>query len=521
MKYIKYYDSLVQYLNDAEIPEDKSVIGLGSDLKTGEVALFDDQRKKPLTFNIISAGTIVWKAYNTAYTTTIEYSTDNGENWTGITSTTGGTNISVSAGDKVQFRGDNATYSSGSSRYNMFSGSTAKFSVEGNIMSLIDSTGFSTTTTLASSYTFYYLFSNCTGLTSAENLVLPATTLDNNCYRGMFYNCTSLTTAPALPATTLANGCYGSMFSYCTTLTTAPELPATTLAEYCYNEMFAYCLSLTTGPSSIGTSTRSMASSACTNMFAGCISLTTAPELPATTLAQYCYSYMFEGCTSLTTAPDLPAAILARGCYDSMFEGCTNLNYIKCLAIDKSASNCTKDWVDGVASTGTFVKSAFISSWTTGNNGIPANWTVEGGERNIMLWVDDFITEDMTKEERAEDCGYGSWDDYIEDYLDGIQQSNLWAFGANPYVYTWEQLELSGNTYYLWEYIKMQGNDYYGYLLTTTIDYNTLYSHSLAADCDNEWCPYVAMLDQDKNVQYTPADNRNDWLVDVLPPENS
>ena len=34
-------------------------------------------------------------------------------------------------------------------------------------------------------------------------------------------------------------------------------------------------------------------------MFLGCTSLTQAPALPATKLADYCYSYMFQGCTSL------------------------------------------------------------------------------------------------------------------------------------------------------------------------------------------------------------------------------
>ena len=86
----------------------------------------------------------------------------------------------------------------------------------------------------------------------------------------MFYDCTSLTTAPALPATTLANSCYDSMFSDCTSLTTAPELPATTLRNNCYMRMFY-----------------------------GCTSLTTAPELPATTVADYCYYYMFSDCTGL------------------------------------------------------------------------------------------------------------------------------------------------------------------------------------------------------------------------------
>ena len=61
------------------------------------------------------------------------------------------------------------------------------------------------------------MFSGCTSLTSAPEL--PATTLANGCYGGMFYNCSSLTTAPAaLPATTLAIGCYAGMFQGCTSL---------------------------------------------------------------------------------------------------------------------------------------------------------------------------------------------------------------------------------------------------------------------------------------------------------------
>ena len=201
----------------------------------------------PLTFKIISGGTIVWKASNTANTKTISYSTDNGDNWTNITSNTGSSTpyITVSDGDTVMFKGDNASYGNTTSSYNTFSGSTAKFEVEGNIMSLIDSTGFATATTLQSAYTFYYLFANCTGLTSAENLVLPATTSANYCYANMFQGCTSLTSAPSiLPATTLTRNCYESMFRGCTSLTTAPVLPATTSANYCYRSMFQGCTSL-------------------------------------------------------------------------------------------------------------------------------------------------------------------------------------------------------------------------------------------------------------------------------------
>ena len=62
------------------------------------------------------------------------------------------------------------------------------------------------------------MFYNNKGLTSAENLSLPATTLTSACYSDMFSGCTSLTTAPELPATTLADSCYSNMFNGCTKL---------------------------------------------------------------------------------------------------------------------------------------------------------------------------------------------------------------------------------------------------------------------------------------------------------------
>ena len=99
--------------------------------------------------------------------------------------------------------------------------------------------------------------------------------------------------------------------------------------------------------------------------------------LPATTLQNYCYLRMFYGCTALITAPELPATTLASNCYNSMFYNCSSLNYIKCLATDISASGCTSGWVSGVASSGTFVKAATMTGWSTGNSGIPNNWTVQ------------------------------------------------------------------------------------------------------------------------------------------------
>ena len=102
----------------------------------------------------------------------------------------------------------------------------------------------------------------------------------------------------------------------------------------------------------------------------------TAPLLPSTTLTERCYHSMFFGCTSLTVAPELLANTLVSYCYYSMFTRCTSLNYIKCLAISKSADRCTNGWLSDVASKGTFVKATGIEDWPTGASGIPTGWTV-------------------------------------------------------------------------------------------------------------------------------------------------
>ena len=370
--------------------------------------------------------TIYLKASNTSVTKTISASTDNGKTWQEYTSTntgSGTTLATLNGGDKLLIKGQNETY--GTTYYNQFR-STGQFEAKGNIMSLISGDSFTNADELTTSYTFNRLFYGCSGLTSAENLVLPATTLADYCYRYMFVNCASLITAPDLPATTLASYCYDYMFSGCTSLVTAPELPATTLAYYCYRSMFAGCTGLTTAPDLPATTlanncyeymfagctglttapdlpATTLAEDCYGGMFLNCVSLTTAPELPATTLSSYCYQYMFNGCTSLvtapelpattladncygymfynctglTTAPDLPATTLANNCYECMFQRCTSLNYIKAMFTTAPGGSYTYAWVTGVASTGTFVKNASATWTTTGSNGVPAGWTVQ------------------------------------------------------------------------------------------------------------------------------------------------
>ena len=272
-----------------------------------------------LTFRVRTPGTICWKAFGDL-TKTSEYKINDGE-WTSIASTSDGATISVAKGDLVRFRQNNIeVYATKRDVYSGFEGGTATYDIEGNIMSLLYGDDFAESTTLPDrEYVFCSLFKNAP-VVSAENLVLPATTLKPYCYRAMFSGCTTLTKAPELPATTLATGCYWYMFDKC--------------------------------------------------------AITEAPELPATTLATGCYGYMFLQCP-ITKAPVLKAATLVKECYGHMFEGCGLLNRITCLATSGfDASNCLTDWVKNVAGDGAFAKAAGVTSWKTGANGIPTGWIV-------------------------------------------------------------------------------------------------------------------------------------------------
>ena len=133
------------------------------------------------------------------------------------------------------------------------------------------------------------------------------------------------------------NARFCKLFNGCSVLTSAPELPATTLADYCYTGMFMGCTSLESAPVLSATT---LADYCYSDMFSECTNLTAAPELPATTLASSCYTRMFQGCTSLTAAPKLPATKLEDDCYFEMFYGCTSLTAAPELPATTLASSC-------------------------------------------------------------------------------------------------------------------------------------------------------------------------------------
>ena len=159
-----------------------------------------------LTLDVLTGGTIMWVANNNV-TKTISYSINDGE-WTEITASSTGTPITVISGDKVRLKGTNDRYSSGvKDNCSCFSGGTAYYNIEGNIMSLIGGDNFTGVTTFSTTWTFHDLF-NTSKAVSAENLIMPVTTLTNYCYRAMFAHSASLVIPPELPATTLSQGCY-------------------------------------------------------------------------------------------------------------------------------------------------------------------------------------------------------------------------------------------------------------------------------------------------------------------------
>ena len=64
-----------------------------------------------------------------------------------------------------------------------------------------------------------------------------------------------------------------------------------------------------------------------------------------------------------------------------MFQGCKSLNYIKAMFTTTPSSSYMSNWVNGVASSGTFVMNS-AATWTPtpSNCGIstyPCDWTVE------------------------------------------------------------------------------------------------------------------------------------------------
>ena len=159
---------------------------IGSDLPAVYRSLYLPEEKRPLTFEILTSGTITWKHVGSSKL--IWYS-KNGSDWTPLNSSTSGKSISVSAGDTLVFYGSDNWPGISSGTYRTFGG-TATFNAYGNPASL--RYGFNLTGNESlSDYCYYRLFYNCTGIRRGP-IIIGNNTASAMC-ADMFYGCTGLT----------------------------------------------------------------------------------------------------------------------------------------------------------------------------------------------------------------------------------------------------------------------------------------------------------------------------------------
>ena len=148
-------------------------------------------------------------------------------------------------------------------------------------------------------------------------------------------------------------------------------------------EIFGNVMSLLKGKDGLEGATAIEAKNAFYGLFAGADKLVNNDErllvLPATTLTEGCYDNMFSGCSGIEKAPELPAPTLVKDCYQEMFAGCSKLKYVKCLATDISAENCTKGWLTnaGTEATGEKVLETLVPMTPNSDDGVPTSWTAQ------------------------------------------------------------------------------------------------------------------------------------------------
>ena len=363
LKYFTNHDDYEQYIADTKgkLPN----VSYCENVKDVHYNPYSDEHKH-LTFIALEDGTIKFEINqetNTDLIRSISYSTDNGKTWTTTENQDNKEEhlqitVPVSEGDKVLWKGDATTLCqevTGTGYVTLTSSSfviPTNVDVRGNVMSMLYGDDFEDKKTLTEISQLAALFCDWRGhlsnrIINAKNLSLPATTLTRGCYQEMFAGCEYMLTAPKLPATTMATNCYQYMFDYNSSLIETPKLPAMQLASGCYYRMFRHCTTITKSP-----------------------------KLPATTLYASCYREMFGYCTNLEHAPELPALELVTDCYRSIFYDCHKINYIKAMFLTTPVIALTRNWVNGVAATGTFVKNANATWDVTGVNGVPTGWTV-------------------------------------------------------------------------------------------------------------------------------------------------
>lgn len=260
---------------------------------------------------------------------TLSYSLDDGETWTTATISGIISFGTINTGQKIIFKGNNTKFATSWDKYNYFN-ATKQFKVYGNVMSLFNGDEFKENSEFNSSST-----NNCTGLlrttllVDANNLILPALTLYESSYNGMFRGAANLVYGPKLlPALNVPKDGYSSMFEGCVKLVEGPEIMATTVSgDTALNRMF--CMHRNNKVTAAMTKSP--------------ILRINNPESHSNT-----YQQLFAGNGNITEVTVL------------------------CEGTDKSFTN----WLANVSSTGV-IKKLSATTLVSGSNGVPSGWSTE------------------------------------------------------------------------------------------------------------------------------------------------
>lgn len=159
-------------------------------------------------------------------TTNIYYSLDNGSTWKEyLAEYNTQTSITLNTGNKMLLKATSDTI-------DYYIDSTNTFNVYGNLHSLLYADNFRTINTFPANFGNVQLFKK-TKIVDASNLILPATTLKQNCYTLMFEDDSNLVSGPVLPAPILVDYCYELMFYGCTSLNSITCLATDISATHC------------------------------------------------------------------------------------------------------------------------------------------------------------------------------------------------------------------------------------------------------------------------------------------------
>lgn len=169
--------------------------------------------------------------------------------------------------------------------------------------------------------------------------------------------------------------------------------------DYCFRNLFRAQTAIQTAPK---ISLKYIGEMGCAAMFYQCTNLHYSPDIEIERYGYRALNYMFhsadlifppqfkhieelvEGCfrsmfaynTQLKSTPYLSPKTLVTGCYEGMFHGCTSLQYIKAEFTTTPSTTYTNNWVDGVASTGCFIKGK-TATWTSkATYACPSGWTL-------------------------------------------------------------------------------------------------------------------------------------------------